>query len=175
MMSEASLSDLLAIYKQAADPSLFHSLKYCKAASVGPCFQASSIDASRKTQKVSSHQEDVQYSQAAAHHTTCSGDLSTQKHRLPLKLRQAKLREPELIWTIRFEAQGKFIILVWLYADNRIWMSIVALIFREVKECSLRGQLIQFYQSRSPINHRERSNNGLRINLFSTYMKHGWE
>ena len=43
----------------SCDPSLFHSLKSAKLPPVGPCSKIP-IDASRKTKKVSSHQEDVQ-------------------------------------------------------------------------------------------------------------------
>ncbi|XP_061965369.1 protein ENDOSPERM DEFECTIVE 1-like [Populus nigra] len=56
----SSLPDLLGdTDTSSCDPSLFHSLKSAKLPPVGPCSKIP-IDASRKTKKVSSHQEDVQ-------------------------------------------------------------------------------------------------------------------
>ncbi|KAJ6991800.1 hypothetical protein NC653_015216 [Populus alba x Populus x berolinensis] len=118
----------------SCDPSLFHSLKSAKLPPVGPCSKIP-IDASRKTKKVSSHQEDVQslkllhnhylqwrFVNAKAQASTQAQTSETERNLYSLGVKIAELynsvkrkrvelgllQRTELIWTI-VEAQMPYL------------------------------------------------------------------
>ncbi|KAG6770924.1 hypothetical protein POTOM_022265 [Populus tomentosa] len=121
----------------SCDPSLFHSLKSAKLPPVGPCSKIPKIpiDASRKTKKVSSHQEDVQslkllhnhylqwrFVNAKAQASTQAQTSETERNLYSLGVKIAELynsvkrkrvelgllQRTELIWTI-VEAQMPYL------------------------------------------------------------------